>query len=258
MLFDPVDANDLGRAAMPKIAMPLLEIFADASGCNSNAAWSAFKTTNTSATTVLLNVIGSTHCDGENADRGILCGLVCGGAADPTRQKRYAHYATAFLLAFLKSDGAAASALCESALEADPAIEATSSHGVPGCVGGSSGNPDLSTTGSGGGADMSSGGGSGGAGSDGGGGVGGGGAGGGSGGSGGGSGGSDGGSGGSGGGSGGSGGTGCTFASGDTPSPFAAMLVLLVGGALLGRRRRAVIGPRAAAGLDCELKSSWV
>src|SRR5262249_28304336 len=106
VLFDPVDNGGLGQTAMGKIDTPLVEVFADPSSCNSSSGWSAFKSTSTGPT-VLFNVVGSTHCDGENADRGVLCGLVCGGAADPTRQARYAHYATAALLAFLNDDATA-------------------------------------------------------------------------------------------------------------------------------------------------------
>ena len=145
ILFDPVDNNGLGQAAMGKIAGPLLEIFADSSSCNSSSGWSAFKSTSLGAK-VYFNVIGSTHCDGENADRGVLCGLVCGGAADPMRQARYAHYATAALLAFLDNDAAAAAALCETTLAADSAIKDTDSEGVPGCS--ASVPPDLASTGS--------------------------------------------------------------------------------------------------------------
>ena len=88
-------------------------------------------------------MIGSTHCDGENADRGVLCGLVCGGAADPKRQARYAHYATAELLAFLDGDATAAAELCESKLAADSTIKDADSEGVPGCS--ASAPPDLAS-----------------------------------------------------------------------------------------------------------------
>jgi len=140
VLFDPVDNGDLGKQAMPQVAGPVLEIFAAPSSCNSSSGWSAFKTASTGPQ-VFFSVNGSTHCDGENADRGVLCGLVCGGAAAPARQARYAHYATAFFLAFLKSDSAAAAELCAAKLGADTTIAGGVSSGVPGCA--SAPLPDL-------------------------------------------------------------------------------------------------------------------
>jgi dienelactone hydrolase len=137
VLFDPVDNGDLGKQAMPKIAGPLLQIFAEPGACNNQGAWKPFKSSS-SGPQVIFDVKGSTHCDGENADRGVLCGFACGGAAMPARQARYSHYATAFLLAFLKSDAVAAGELCPAKLSADPSLAAVVSQGVPGCGGAAS------------------------------------------------------------------------------------------------------------------------
>ena len=212
VLFDPVDASNLGQPAMAKIASPLLEIFADPSGCNANSNWSAFKDTSTGPK-VLLHVIGSSHCDGENADRGVLCGLVCGGNPDANRQKRYAHYATAQLLAFLDGDATAAAELCEAKLAADSTIEDTESAGVPGCAAGPP--PDLAGAPS----DMAAGGGGGGGGGTDGGGTGGGG-------------------GGDGGGGGGGGGGGCAFVQGGGSGLAATLVLLLIVLAGVRRARR--------------------
>jgi dienelactone hydrolase len=121
VLFDPVDANDAGRAAYEDLCRPVLALFADPSGCNNQAEWSSFATNTTSASTTF-HVIGSSHCDGENPDRGALCGLACNGAANATRQAVYARYATAFFLWTLRDDAQAATVLTQSALAADTAI----------------------------------------------------------------------------------------------------------------------------------------
>ena len=148
VLFDPVDAADAGAAAYANLCSPLLGIFANGSSCNNSAEWSTFAT-DTSAPLVFFHVVGSTHCDGENQDRGAACGLVCGGAADPTRQAIYARYATAFFLAHLKGDTAAAALFAPAALAADPGIaDAGTQAGQP-CAAG--GGPGGSGDGGGGG-----------------------------------------------------------------------------------------------------------
>jgi MYXO-CTERM domain-containing protein len=148
VLFDPVDNGDLGKNAMPKIAAPVLEIFAAPSSCNSSGNWVPFKSASTGAQ-VFFDVVGSTHCDGENMDRGLLCGFVCGGAATPARQARYSHYATAFFLALLKNDAAAAAELCHAKLAGDSTVSNVFSKGIPGCAAPpddlGTGQADLST-----------------------------------------------------------------------------------------------------------------
>ena len=120
VVFDPVDSNGDGQAALPGICSPLLGVFANPSSCNNQEGWWPYANT-TAGAEVLFHVVGSTHCDGENAARA-LCGSFCGGVADPTRQTVYARYATAFLLANLAGDIAAASTLTLSALSGDGAI----------------------------------------------------------------------------------------------------------------------------------------
>jgi len=132
VLFDPVDNADLGKAAYAKLCGPVLGLFANPSSCNNSAGWFAFRTTAKGPTTSF-RVKNSTHCDGENAPRG-LCGLTCGGAADGARQKEYARYATAFFLANLKGDTDAAKELALAALNANAAIGEVSVGGGPSCT----------------------------------------------------------------------------------------------------------------------------
>ena len=120
VLFDPVDSNGDGQKALLTICNPVLGVFATASSCNNNEAWWPYANT-TLGPEVLFHVVGSTHCDGENASR-TLCGSFCGGNADPTRQAEYARYATAFFLATLAGDANAAATLGMAALSADTGI----------------------------------------------------------------------------------------------------------------------------------------
>ena len=133
VLFDPVDNGDAGRGAYASFCSPLLEIFANGSSCNNEAEWSTFKTESVGPT-IAFNVVGSSHCDGENVDRGAACGLFCGGAADPARQAVYGRYATAFFLSSLNGDSAAAAALTETSLDADAMITGVSVHDAPNCA----------------------------------------------------------------------------------------------------------------------------
>lgn len=144
VLFDPVDNGGLGKAAYAKLCAPVLSFFAGPSSCNSSAGWFDFRTTSKGPTTSF-RVKGSTHCDGENAPRS-LCGLTCGGAADATRQKVYGRYATAFFLANLKGDSAAAATLTNTVLSADGEIGEVSIGGGPSCTPGG-GDAGVSDTG---------------------------------------------------------------------------------------------------------------
>ncbi len=110
VLFDPVDANDLGKTASPSICSPTLALFAGPSSCNNQSGWKAFVGTQ-AGPLLTANVVSSNHCDGENAPRS-LCGPFCGGqGADVGRQKVYARWATAFFLARLANDATAQTAL---------------------------------------------------------------------------------------------------------------------------------------------------
>jgi MYXO-CTERM domain-containing protein len=129
VLFDPVDRDDLGKAAMPSLCGAVLEIFAEPGSCNANANWIPFKSASVGPL-VLFNVVGSTHCDGENNARG-LCGPFCGGAADGKRQSIYARYATAFFAAHLKDDAAARTML---ATLSDPLLKDTLVRDAPSCA----------------------------------------------------------------------------------------------------------------------------
>ncbi|MCA9585105.1 MAG: hypothetical protein KC657_07095 [Myxococcales bacterium] len=121
VLFDPVDNADAGKSAYASMCAPVLSIFAGPSSCNNQAAWRAFASA-TKSELVSFGVKGSTHCDGENAPRG-LCSTFCGGAASPTRQEAYAHYATALFLAKLAGDARGVTALADAAVTADTDLE---------------------------------------------------------------------------------------------------------------------------------------
>ncbi len=121
VLFDPVDRNNDGKTAYGTLCSPVLALFAQAGVCNNQAGWRAFAST-TPGPLVAANVVGATHCDGENAARG-LCALGCLSAgADTARQRVHAHYATAFFLARLQGDAAAEAELTSAALAANAAL----------------------------------------------------------------------------------------------------------------------------------------
>ena len=120
VLFDPVDKDNAGKTAYATLCSPTLSLFAGPGGCNNQAAWKPFASASPGPV-VFADVVGATHCDGENGAR-LACGPFCGGAAVPARQAVHARYATAFLLAHLKGDSAAAATLTETALRADTAL----------------------------------------------------------------------------------------------------------------------------------------
>ncbi|HEY8091585.1 MAG TPA: hypothetical protein VIF09_27155, partial [Polyangiaceae bacterium] len=150
VLFDPVDSNGDGQKALPSICNPLLGVFADPSSCNNQEGWWPYANT-TAGDEVLFHVVGSTHCDGENLSRS-LCASFCGGAASTTRQAEYARYATAFFLAHLAGDAAAAATLGIGALSADTGVTSVIVKPGVGCgVGaGSDGGAAAGDAGSGG------------------------------------------------------------------------------------------------------------
>lgn len=133
VLFDPVDRDDLAKKAYPSVCSPVLSIFANPSSCNNMAGWRAFRA-DAVGPVLSFRVVGSTHCDGENADRGFACATFCGGGADKARQSLYAKYATAFLLARVNGDSAAALALTDAALKADKGLEDVLVEDAPSCV----------------------------------------------------------------------------------------------------------------------------
>lgn len=143
VLFDPVPggmaAGDVepGKSAVAQICSPLFTLFADPSSCNKNEAWRPFALSSTGLRLGAV-VTGSTHCDGENHARA-LCGPVCGGAADPKRQARYAHYATAWFLSYLSADADAQGELAFAKLSADPTLHDPAGVDGPACGGGAGG-----------------------------------------------------------------------------------------------------------------------
>ncbi|MGE0326911.1 MAG: MYXO-CTERM sorting domain-containing protein [Polyangiaceae bacterium] len=157
VLFDPVGGSgmgggtDPGGSAVPNICSPTITIFTEASTCNSNSNWSPFAMAS-SGPRATLRITGATHCDGENADRGGLCGGFCGGAATPAKQGRFAHYGTAWFLAYLKGDSAALAEVTDSALAADSAIKNTGTADGPDCDGntGNGGSGGAGNAGAGG------------------------------------------------------------------------------------------------------------
>lgn len=138
VLFDPVDKDNAGKAAYATLCSPTLSLFAGAGGCNNQAGWKPFASTSPGPV-VFADVVGATHCDGENGPRAA-CGPFCGGAAAPTRQAVHARYATAFLLAHLKGDSAAAATLTDAALAADAALASPSVAAGIACPPGPSGS----------------------------------------------------------------------------------------------------------------------
>jgi pimeloyl-ACP methyl ester carboxylesterase len=131
ILFDPVDNADAGKAAHATLCGPVLSIFANGSSCNNSAGWFAYRTS-AIGPLISFRVKGSTHCDGENADRGVACGSFCGGGADKTRQGVYGRYATAFLLRELKGDADAAKFLA--GVNGDTALESAVTQDKPSCT----------------------------------------------------------------------------------------------------------------------------
>lgn len=135
VLFDPVDANGVGKTAFGALCSPTLVLFADAGQCNKSAEWKGFGPS-TKGPLALANVVGASHCDGENAARGLCSAPIvgCGAAAAPARQTVHARYATAHFLARLKGDTAAASALALAALTADAELAGASVKDGPLCA----------------------------------------------------------------------------------------------------------------------------
>lgn len=148
VLFDPVDANGAAKPALGKLCSPTMAILAAASACNSQGEWSTAGVASPGER-ISFTVAGSTHCDGENAPRG-LCAVGCGGGADATRQESYAHYATAMFLAKLAGDTAAASALTQATLTGDTALAGATTAAAtcsPKSGPGPAGPPDASAPG---------------------------------------------------------------------------------------------------------------
>jgi len=141
VLFDPVDANGIGKTAFGDLCSATLVLFADAGQCNKTAEWKGFGPI-AKGPLVLANVVGASHCDGENAARGLCAAPVvgCGSAAAPARQTVHARYATAHFLARLKGDSAAAATLSAAALAADTELADTRVQDGPACAGGPPGD----------------------------------------------------------------------------------------------------------------------
>jgi dienelactone hydrolase len=132
VLFDPVDYQMTGRPVYATLCSPVMAIFAEPGSCNTQADWSTFKTTSIGPQ-ILLDVIGSNHCDPINpAMAG--CDLLCGGVSSAQNQANYSRRATAYFLAMLKDDLAAAATLSASALSADIALRNTAVRDAPNCA----------------------------------------------------------------------------------------------------------------------------
>ena len=133
VLFDPVDYQMTGRPVYATICSPVMAIFAEPGSCNTQAEWSMFKTT-TIGPQILLDVIGSNHCDPINPLMPGGCDLLCGGVSSAQNQANYSRRATAYFLAMLKDDTAAAATLTASVLSADTALRNTSVRAAPNCA----------------------------------------------------------------------------------------------------------------------------
>ncbi|MET0595456.1 MAG: MYXO-CTERM sorting domain-containing protein [Polyangiaceae bacterium] len=134
VLFDPVDYQGIGKPVYGTLCSPVMGIFAEPGGCNVQAEWSTFKTT-AQGPLVLFDVIGSNHCDPIKPLMGPICDIGCGGVSSEKNQANYSRYATAFFLANLKDDAAAAATFTASVLSADTAIRSSSVKDAPSCAG---------------------------------------------------------------------------------------------------------------------------
>jgi len=133
-----------GRPVYATLCSPVMGIFAEPGSCNVQAEWSTFKTT-AQGPLVMLDVIGSNHCDPINPAM-IGCDLVCGGISSPQNQANYSRHATAYFLAMLKDDAAAAATLTASVLAANTALRSTVVRAAPNCaVGPTDGGLDASS-----------------------------------------------------------------------------------------------------------------
>ena len=132
VLFDPVDNEMTGRPVYATLCSPVMAIFAEPGACNKQGEWSTFKNTSIGPQ-VLLDVIGSNHCDPFNP--GMLgCDLLCGGVSSAQNQANYSRYATAYFLALLKDDMAAATTITQSALAGDTALRGISVRDAANCA----------------------------------------------------------------------------------------------------------------------------
>lgn len=152
VLFDPVaggqgGGTEPGGSAVPNICSPTLTILTTPSTCNSQGNWAPFAMAS-SGPRASLRVVGATHCDGEKADRGALCGGFCGGAATPGKQASFAHYGTAWFLAHLKGDAEARAEVTAMALSGDSAIVSGGAADGPDCGGGNGGSGGAGNGGS--------------------------------------------------------------------------------------------------------------
>ena len=146
VLFDPVDYQMTGRPVYATLCSPVMGIFAEPGSCNTQAEWSTFKNTSIGPQ-IFLDVIGSNHCDPINPPMAG-CDLFCGGVSSAQNQANYSRYATAFFLAMLKDDPAAAATLTASALSANTALRNTLVRDAPNCaIGPADGGLDASVDG---------------------------------------------------------------------------------------------------------------
>jgi dienelactone hydrolase len=132
VLFDPVDFEASGKPVYGTLCSPVMGIFAEPGACNTQADWSTFKTS-AQGPLVLLDVIGSNHCDPVNPLMP-LCDIACGGVSSAKNQANYSRYATAFFLAHLQDDMAAAATITAGALSGDTALRGTSVRDAPNCA----------------------------------------------------------------------------------------------------------------------------
>jgi dienelactone hydrolase len=142
VLFDPVDANGVGVGDVPKICSPLMEIYADPSSCNNEEGWDSAKAVSL-GDQIQFHVVGANHCSGENAVQTVFCDA-CGGTPTVASQDDFSRYATAFFLAYLKGDAAAAATITSSALAADTSISGPDVKAGKNCDG--STGPTLSSS----------------------------------------------------------------------------------------------------------------
>ncbi|MBL8912451.1 MAG: hypothetical protein JNM17_17295 [Archangium sp.] len=99
LLFDAVDQNNLGSAAVPMVTAPVLAVSAPSSQCNSSnnsAAWF----TGLTGLKGTIRVVGASHCEPQDPVSPT-CSGACSGTVTAARQAVFQKYAVSFFERFL-------------------------------------------------------------------------------------------------------------------------------------------------------------
>lgn len=121
VLLDPVDGTGstlIPTSVMSKQVAPVMSLFAPSHTCNGKALWEPFGVA-TKANAVAATVVGANHCDAD--PEWASCLMAC-GVPSAARSAKFRGLTTAWLLATMKGDPAAACAATPDTLKADPAL----------------------------------------------------------------------------------------------------------------------------------------